>query len=235
MFVQAISAVNKAMFPIFRIDTLPAQNQTTICVKGTGFFIDSTGTFISVAHIFDNPTAQTQFGFCGFLPEHVVNPFELVQELARDDQNDIFIGKIDINTPEFLTLSEEAPAIGKTVCISGYPLPNISVNAQGGFDLSGVRRYFQPSFVLDKAIVSCDNGQGIQRTHNGFLVRDFGLFGMSGGPVFDLEGILVGMQASVTSPRVSTNGKRSITVENAQAINAVLIREVLDTKNIPFG
>ena len=78
-----------------------------------------------------------------------------------------------------------------------------------------------------------DNGAGKIRKHDGFLVRDVGLFGMSGGPVFDTRGVVVGMQGSVTPPRVSTHSSgRSISVENALAIRSNLILDLLKLQKI---
>jgi S1-C subfamily serine protease len=81
--------------------------------------------------------------------------------------------------------------------------------------------------------MNCDNGAGKIRAHDGFLVRDFGLFGMSGGPVFDKAGTVIGMQGSVTAPRVSEGaGGRKITVENAAVIRSGLILELLEKNHI---
>jgi len=140
--------------------------------------------------------------------------------------------KVDFKNSDFVHLLKQIPDIGLSVCVSGYPLAVITANSQGGLELGGVRRYFQPSFVLDKCKVNCDNGAGKKRTHDGFLVRDFGLFGMSGGPIVDKKGVVVGMQGSVTQPRVSSNGQRAITVENAIAIRSNLIIDFLAKNKI---
>lgn len=227
MFAKAIKKTEKAMFPIFRFDQISLE-QAKVSVVGTGFFINLDGNFISVTHVFDNTTPQTKFYFFGFLPNDLKNPPLEIEEVTRDNQNDIFVGKIKIKTPDYFQLSNELPPIGRSVCIGGYPLATIGNNDIGGLELSGVRRYFQPSFVLDYFKVNTKNAAGLAMIHDGFLVRDFGLFGMSGGPVFDKDAIVLGMQASVTDPRISTNGTRSITVENAAAIRSNLIRDLLN-------
>lgn len=86
--------------------------------------------------------------------------------------------------------------------------------------------------VSGSPTVFVDNGQGLIRTHDGFLVRDIGLFGMSGGPVFDTNATILGIQGSVTAPRVSTNGIRQISVENAAVIRSNLILEFLKTRRV---
>ena len=225
MMVKAVQAIKKAMFPIFRHVT--TGQQVGLGVAGTGYFINAEGVFLTTAHIFDNANAQTKFVFYGLLPENLHKPLLEVKELARDDQRDIYIGKLGLANTEFLQFSPGSPEIGTTVCIAGYPLSQISLNSQGGFELSGVRRYFQPSFILDTATARVPNGRGLVRNHAGFLIRDFGLYGMSGGPVVDINGLVLGMQAAVTDPRESTNGIRTITVQNALAISADKIQEVL--------
>ncbi len=232
MFVDAIKKIEKTMFPIFFVEEM-APGQATLGISGTGFFINSDGVFLSVAHIFDSIAENKKYVFYGFLPDNVVNPYIEIQELCRDNEHDIFIGKVDMKTPDFLEISEKMPDIGKTICIAGYPLAEITLNAAGGFELNGVRRYYQPSFVLDYTTANIGNDKGVIRTHNGFLVRDFGLYGMSGGPVFDITGKIFGIQGSVTRPRISTNGTDSITVQNAVAIKTDLI--LMEANGIRFN
>jgi len=235
MFVKAIKIARRAMFPLFRFEQIN-QTQVRVHVIGTGYFINRHGYFTTVAHVFDNPNPQTSFRFFGFLPENVHNPPLTVTEIARDDDHDICIGRLEIESPNYFYFSDKKPEVGKSICISGYPLAKIRNNAQGGLSLGGVRRYFQPSFVLDYAVISSDNGFGRIRTHDGFLMRDVGLFGMSGGPVFSTNGRVFGMQGSITKPRVSTGGTgRSISVENAIIIKSALILELFKNNGIRYN
>jgi S1-C subfamily serine protease len=233
MMVKAVQQLKGAMFPIFRYVT--TGNQVGLGVSGTGYFINDQGMFVTTAHVFDDATAHTQFAYHGLLPDKLQNPWLAIKEIARDDKNDLYIGKIEVKNSSFLQFSDQPIEIGRTVCIAGYPLALITLNAQGGFELGGVRRYFQPSFILDFTSASVPNAKGFIRTHAGFLIRDFGLYGMSGGPVVDINGLIVGMQASVSDPRESTNGVRTITVQNALAISGERIRELLKKHDIKFS
>ncbi len=231
MFVKGVKKAKQSMFPIFRLE--PRGAQAEVGVNGTGFFINSRGYFISVAHVFDGASKSTKFLFLGRLPEQLQNPPLEIKEIARDDDLDILLGRIETKNSVYFYLSNKIPEEGRSVCVSGYPLAQISQNPQGGLEVGGVRRYFQPSFVLDRAILKSQNEKGKIRNHDGFLVRDVGLFGMSGGPVFDVNGRVVGMQGSVTQPRESKNSSgRTITVENAVVISSKQILKFLKGQKI---
>lgn len=234
MFADAISLVSRSMFPIFRFDQL-SKTMQRIGANGTGFFINSDGYFVSVAHVFDKPGTLTSYRYFGHLPENINHKPLAISEIARDDHHDIFVGKIDVMPFGSLQLSSQEPPIGRSVCISGYPLATITQAKTGQLDLAGVRRYFQPSFVLDRVNIQ-SKGSGTTRLHQGFLVRDVGLFGMSGGPVFDVDGIVLGIQGSVTAPRISKAADgREISVENAMVIASKAVISLLQKNNIAYS
>jgi hypothetical protein len=57
---------------------------------------------------------------------------------------------------------------------------------------------------------------------------------MSGGPVFDVHGTAVGVQAAVTDRRVSKNADgREIAVENAIVIGSWIVVDVLANNGVP--
>jgi hypothetical protein len=177
MMTKAVREIKKGMFPIF--SRVVNGHQVTLSSIGSGFFINNAGVFVTAAHLFDGVIPQIEYLYCGLLPDNLQNPPMQIQEVARDNAADVYVGKVDLQNTNFLKFTDATADVGKTVCIAGYPLPNITINNQGGFDLGGVRRYFQPSFILDKANASTVNSWGVVRKHTGFAIRDFGLFGTS--------------------------------------------------------
>ena len=227
MFADAVARVVKGMFPIFAYTEI-APGQFNVTVLGTGFFINSNGDFASVAHLFDGHGPNVTFRYLGRLPEELVAPPLPITEVCRDDPRDVYVGRVAVKHGDFLALRDDAVETGRSVSISGYPLAQLSINTTGGLELGGVRRYFQPTFVLDAATGTTVGPTGIPRAHIGFIARDVGLFGMSGGPVFDVNGVVVGIQASVTDRRVSKSADgREIAVENAIAIGSPAVVSVL--------
>jgi hypothetical protein len=232
MFADAVAKVVKGMFPIFAFTDI-APGQIKVDVLGTGFFINSNGDFASVAHLFDGHGPNASFRYLGRLPQELVAPPLPISEVCRDDQRDVYVGHVHVNHGDSLVLRDDLVEPGRSVAISGYPLAQLSLNAAGGVEVGGVRRYFQPTFVLDQVTGTAAGSTGIIRTHTGYLARDVGLFGMSGGPVFDVNGVVVGIQAAVTDRRVSKNADgREIAVENAMVIGSPIVTNVLANNRI---
>ena len=69
------------------------------------------------------------------------------------------------------------------------------------------------------------------RKHDGYLVRDMGYFGMSGGPAFDIYGKILGMQGSI-SHRINASGNVSIPVQNAVIIKNDVIKKLLNDNSV---
>jgi hypothetical protein len=222
MFVAAIKRVENALFPIFR--RVVRDPTTEWAVVGSGFFIDNKGVFASVAHIFDDAPAGADFVYLGRLPKDLHNTPLVITELARDDSRDVFIGKVDLKPTGMMPLTPGMPDVGRSVCLMGHPLAILQANTAGGLEVGGVRAYPQPSFVLDHVMAASEKN----RVHDGFLVRDIGLPGMSGCPVFDTSGWALGMQAAVLSRQCVTAAGRKLVVDNALVIRAAHIQRIYD-------
>ena len=216
MFATASAKIINSIFPVYRIHP-PAPGLTTVQVVGSGFFIDARGTFVTVAHAFDDAPPGAVYQYRGRSPDHFQNPALQISEVARDEQNDIYIGRVDAQLTHGLNMCEQPVPIGTSVCAAGYPLPQLTIRPDGVLEVGNVRRYFQNAMVLDRTVFAVENN----RLHDGFMMTEFSLFGMSGGPVVNVLGDVVGMQASVTHPRVSVGaGGRQISIENAVAVGS---------------
>lgn len=229
MFVTAVAALQRSMFPVFAFKPAP-NNQQTVTVVGSAFFVNPDGYFVTAAHV--TADAAATYYYLGRLPEDLVQPPKPLIEVARDTIGDLVVGRVDVDHHDYARILKAQVAIGRSVMIAGYPLPTITTNAAGGLEVGGVRRYFQPTFVLDRVTATATVPAGLV-THVGFLARDVGLFGMSGGPVVDPDGRVVGVQAAVTDRRVSKNPDgREITVENAMAIGSEVVASFLKAHGI---
>ena len=204
---------------------MPAPGRVTAAVTGCGFFIDDRGTFVSVAHAFDTPSPTSKFFFFGRLPSELAKPPLEITEVGRENEADIYLGKVALQTPDFLPLAADIVPNGRSVCASGYPLPKLALNPAGGFELGGVTRRYRSTMVIDRIRCNVENG----RTQLGVLLQDEALFGMSGGPVVDSVGLCVGMMGSVTTPQESIGGDgRKIIVENGVVITSDQIKALYD-------
>jgi len=220
MYQEAFEKIKKTIFPVFFTST---QGQTTqIGVNGTGFFIDDQGHFLTALHVIINTPANSTFQFRGNIPDHVQNPPAPITELYRDAVRDIFLGKVDLpGTTSPVSFNLDRPKIGKSVCLCGYPLAQLSQAADGSLNVGAVRQYWQPTFIIDRITIT-DQG----KNYAGFMTQDTSLNGMSGGPVFDSEGIVHGIDTAFITREIPQNGKAPIQVYNGIALENAAIADV---------
>jgi hypothetical protein len=98
----------------------------------------------------------------------------------------------------------------------------LDVSPQGGL-VGNVRRYWQPSFVVDVTHAVIDG-----RTYDGYIVEHACFPGMSGGPVFDPQGHVRGMaSATLTRTIPAVPGEAPTIVSNAIVTDVERIRGFL--------
>jgi S1-C subfamily serine protease len=191
VFADAVATIAASIFPVFYV--YERADGPLLSVSGTGFFVDDDGLFVTGDHIMNCAPAGAEYYYFGNLPDEVLQPPVEIERIASDPGRDLFLGRIRQARPRAVELSCEAVRPGESVCLSGYPMAEVSLNAQGGF-VANVRRYWQPTSVIDttEAVVG-------HRVYDGYLVGHPCFSGMSGGPVFDVEGKVRGMAAATVT------------------------------------
>jgi S1-C subfamily serine protease len=196
-------------------------NSAQIGVSGTGFFISRNGHFLTALHVITDTPANSTLHFRGNIPDHIINPPEMITEIYRDPVRDIFLGKINITDASFVEYSLEKPTVGKSVCLCGYPLAQLSVNADQSINVVAVRQYWQPTFIID-ALTVADQ----VKNYVGFMTQDISLNGMSGGPVFDNDGIVYGIDTAFLHREIPQKDKPAIQVFNGIVLENASITDV---------
>lgn len=219
MYQLAIEKIKQSIFPIFFVTT-DGQNKT-VGVTGTGFFISDKGHFLTALHVITEAPAHATFQYRGNIPDHIVNPPEVITEIYRDPIRDIFLGKLNLSNTTPVASVIDKPKVGKSICLCGYPLALLSLDANGSLNVSAVRQYWQPTYIIDSVTVA-DNG----RNYVGFMTQDISLNGMSGGPVFDTDGIVYGVDTAFVHREIPQKDKPSIQVYNGIALENASIADV---------
>jgi S1-C subfamily serine protease len=221
MFADAVATLAASIFPIFY--AYENADGPFISVCGTAFFVDDNGLFVTGDHVMNSAPDGAGYYYFGNLPDELIQPPLEIERVASDPGRDLFLGRVVTRDHlRAVELSSQAVRPGDSVCLSGYPMAEVSVNTGGGF-VANVRRYWQPTFVIDatQAVVG-------DRVYDGYLVGHPCFSGMSGGPVFDVEGKVRGMAAAtVTRTEPDLNGG-SIVVKNGIVLDREHIRVFIE-------
>lgn len=223
MFSTAIEQVTKSIFPIFF--ELRQQGLTTIGVSGTGFFINDEGHFMTAHHVISAIPENAKILYAGNVPHSIIPPVE-IEEIYSDAVKDIYIGKVALDKalPK-LVIADNEPKIGQSLSLCGYPLAQISQNLDGSINVNNVRKYWQPTFMVD-GFQGTING----KTYTGFMTQHASLKGMSGGPIFGSDGIVYGMDVAVIGREIP-DPATPITVHNGIGVGVSHIRDGIERAN----
>jgi S1-C subfamily serine protease len=220
MFADAVARISQSIFPIFYVGS----DAAGVC--GTGFFIDDSGLFLTSEHVMASPPPGSTAYFYGRTPDEVcaATAFEHV---ASDPERDLYLGRVAHDALSPVELCDEPARPGTSVCLSGYPMAVLGVDAASGI-VGNVRRYWQPTFVIDVAEARIDG-----RTYDGYIVQDACFSGMSGGPVFDTAGRVRGLAAATLRRTIPPlPGETPTVVANAIVIDVEHIRAFLETAQV---
>lgn len=220
MFADAVAKLTPSIFPIFF--TYERDQSPVISVSGTGFFVDNSGLFLTVDHSMTCAPAGSTYYYYGSLPDQLAQPAVEIEPVASDPGRDLYLGRVVRDYGPAVELSCESLRPGESICLSGYPMAEVSTNAAGGF-VAKVRRYWQPTFVVDETQAVVDD-----RIYDGYMVGHPCFSGMSGGPVFDVNGRVRGMAvATVTRREPELNGEAMV-LKNGIVVQAEQIRAFVE-------
>jgi S1-C subfamily serine protease len=220
MYADAVARITESIFPIFF--TKWEGDVCNVGVRGTGFFVDGTGVFLTANHVVAGaPTGATLY-YYGRVPDEVCDPAVEIEHLASDSSRDLYLGRVCRDDLEPVEFSNEPVRPGNSVCLAGYPMPVLSISSQRGL-VGSIRRYWQPTFVIDAMqVVIC------RRTYDGYIVQHSCLVGMSGGPVFGMDGKVRGMAAATVSRSVPDVSGNPTVVRNGVVIDLEHIERFLE-------
>jgi S1-C subfamily serine protease len=194
MYADAVAKISESMFPIFSIRSDGEGSE--VGVRGTGFFLDDSGHFLTADHVIAGAPAGSTLYYYGKVPDEVCNPAVEIEHVASDPLHDLYLGRVCRDSLPPVEFSDEPVRPGSSVCLGGYPMSVLSITSQGGV-VGSVRRYWQPTFAIDTTQVVVG-----KRIYDGYIVQHACLVGMSGGPVFDLGGKVRGISAATISRMV---------------------------------
>jgi len=239
MFSKSIQIVKDSIFPIFHF------GPNGYGVLGTGFFIDDEGHFITASHVINALPKNSKLGYLGNIPFRTFNGegFQTIEIIKQNDAKDLAIAKVNNGALPALQFAEKSSAIGESIALCGYPLPLIakkqttnpktkSVNI--ALDVTAVRQYWQPTIKID----AVKKNFLYNKQFNSFISQHPALPGMSGGPIFNLEGEVVGV-TSANWTRTIQRKPLPIHVENGIGIDLgevkSFIHKALHQPNISYA
>lgn len=227
MYADAVARITESIFPIFFIQS--DGERGGFGVRGTGFFLDDNGLFLTADHVIAGAPAGSRLYYYGKIPDETCDPAVEIEHVASDPAHDLYLGRVARDSLEPVELSEEVVRPGSSVCLGGYPMSVLSMSSKGSL-VGSVRRYWQPTFAVDTTQVVIG-----KRIYDGYIVQHSCLVGMSGGPVFDMEGKVRGMAAATISRSVPDASGSLTALSNGVVIDLEHIRGFLEAAGSRFA
>lgn len=227
MYADAVAKITESIFPIFFIRS--DGDSCDVGVRGTGFFIDDDGHFLTADHVIAGAPAGSTLYYYGKVPDEVCDPAVEIEHVFSDPGHDLYLGRVSRDSLRPVEFSEEPVRPGSSVCLAGYPMPVLSISSGGGL-VGSVRRYWQPTFAIDTTQVVIGT-----RAYDGYIVQHSCLVGMSGGPVFDMEGTVRGMATATISRSVPDPNGSLVDLPNGVVIDVEHIDRFLDAAGLRLG
>jgi len=230
MFSAAINKVSKSIFPLFHF------GNKGYSVLGTGFFIDNKGHFLTAAHVIDALPPESNIGYLGNIPISIFKEKGTipVRIIAKNVEKDLALGHIPTDTLPALNLAFNPATLGQSITLCGYPLPMIQLNKRTvdpetkavnmSLDVTSVRQYWQPTIKMD----TFKPDFILKKKFHSFLTQHAALPGMSGGPIFNLQGDVVGLTSAVWPRQIPLKQGPAIQVQNGIGVALEEIKAFLN-------
>lgn len=210
MYKKSIQIVRGSIFPIFWL----GHNGDIACL-GTGFFIDFEGNFITASHVVSSPPPNGQLVYAGNVPNfNGSGQFIPISISSVDPQKDLASGIINSGALPPLILAMNEASLGESISLSGYSMPYIQSIGHRSFELGAVRQYWQPTIKLDEIAPNFL----FNNKFKSFMTQHVSLPGMSGGPIFNLNGEVVGVASANLTRKIARPNGHELTVENGIGI-----------------
>lgn len=220
MYEKAIIKVSRSIFPVFY--KLSVDGITTVGISGTAFFINDKGHFLTATHVTTDIPSGAKLLYAGNLPHTALDHPVEIEEVYRNDLKYIYIGKVPKFPLPGLRFTQESSIPGQGVCLSGYPLAELIINPDESVNLSNVRQYWKPTMIIDSIEAAINHG-----TQTGFITEHSSLNGMSGGPVFDEDGSVCGIDITTFLREIpEPNGGKTF-VRNGVIIGTIKMRDLI--------
>src|SRR3954463_7159670 len=130
MFADAVAKLSASIFPIFF--AFEQDGSPVLSVSGTGFFVDDSGLFVTADHIMNCAPAGSTYYYYGNLPDQLSQPAVEIEQVASDPGRDLYLGRVGRDCTRGVELSGETVRPGESVCLAGYPMAEVSINADRG-------------------------------------------------------------------------------------------------------
>lgn len=174
--------IQRATFPI--IHYFKRDGKVFLSTRGTGFFINEAGYFLTCEHVMQHQGENSGFYSYGNIP-YPSGVSSKITEIYRDKTRDIFLGKLESITP-FIEITNEI-TIGENVLIYGYSDTGHPTITNNKVSLENVKKTVEYTYVIAR------EKNNPQTKADRFYTKGALFSGASGCPCTNDDGRVIGV------------------------------------------